>query len=258
MADSTASIATAYDAIAPQYDRLLTGDGWMRAVLWRHYARAFTPGQHVLDLGCGTGLDSLFLARNGVRVTAIDASPGMLAELRAKSDRERLAGLIDIRVQDLAQLGTFPSRCAEGMISGFAALNTLAEPARFAAEARRVLRPGGRLVAHLLAPPGVWDRLRSPGGSRALWERGERIIHVCGQPIRHLQVPARELYRRFFVADFQLRRAYALGFLLPYRLMNRLPGGMAQWLGRWEARLGTRPPFLDWGRFFVLELEPRA
>jgi glycine/sarcosine N-methyltransferase len=43
-----------------------------------------------LDAGCGTGFHSLLLASMGVKVTAVDISPGMLARLEAHADERRL------------------------------------------------------------------------------------------------------------------------------------------------------------------------
>ncbi|MDB5085220.1 MAG: cyclopropane-fatty-acyl-phospholipid synthase, partial [Bacilli bacterium] len=40
----------------------------------------FTPGDSVLDVGCGTGRHSVELARRGFQVTGIDISSGMLQE----------------------------------------------------------------------------------------------------------------------------------------------------------------------------------
>ena len=66
------AVSAAYDAIAREYDRQLDDDAWMRRILWKRYGQVFRPGHHVLDVGCGTGTDAVFLARRGVRVTAIE------------------------------------------------------------------------------------------------------------------------------------------------------------------------------------------
>ena len=55
-------------------------------MVWRQLARAFAPGQHMLELGCGTGEDAVWLAQHGLTVTATDASSAMLEQTRRKAD----------------------------------------------------------------------------------------------------------------------------------------------------------------------------
>lgn len=63
---------------------------------------ALPPGR-ALDLGCGTGTQSVYLARNGWQVTAIDAVPRPLARARA---RGQAAGVsVDWILGDVARLG---------------------------------------------------------------------------------------------------------------------------------------------------------
>jgi ubiquinone/menaquinone biosynthesis C-methylase UbiE len=61
--DPRLSVTAAYDAIAAGYDEQVRGDDWMRRKLHASFVRAFRPGERVLDVGCGTGIDALFLAR---------------------------------------------------------------------------------------------------------------------------------------------------------------------------------------------------
>src|SRR5579864_753178 len=98
----------AYDAAAPDYDRQVQGDSWMRNVLWDRYARLFCAGQTVLDVGCGTGTDAVFLAQRGIRLMGLDSSPTMLAQSRAKLAAAELEDLVDLRVMDIARIGSLP------------------------------------------------------------------------------------------------------------------------------------------------------
>lgn len=52
--------------------------------------QTFTSGCNVLDLGCGQGRDSIFLAKNGFKVTAVDKSEVAINQLFIKKDEFNL------------------------------------------------------------------------------------------------------------------------------------------------------------------------
>lgn len=256
-----ARIGAAYDFIASDYDALMQPDMRMREALWRHYARIFRSGDCVLDFGCGTGMDAIFLARRGVRVTGIDASPGMISQFLRKAGRERLA--IDARIGTLPDLEAFPSGSFAGVVSAFAALNTVPDLPAFAQQAFRLLRPGGRLVGHFLARPGLWEVLEYVAEGRWSEARArrhcrEKTIAVCGEPVAHTLLPPHETYHRFFRNRFKLCRLCSFGFLWPQRWDRFVPVPIARFGMRLEAAGGRFRPFSDWGRFFILDLERRV
>src|SRR5512136_2978675 len=260
---SSSQIAEAYDAIAGDYDALIRDDEWIRREVWAHYAQVFQQGQLVLDVSCGTGIDSVFLARRGIRVVASDISPGMLRQVQAKVRREPLAGQVVTCVSDSAELAGFRPGVFDGIVSAFAGLSTLPDLSPFAAAAARLLRPGGRMLLHLLGRFSLWEWLghlahrRWPEAVR-LRHNAERSYPIGGQPLRHyLHFPG-EAYRRYFAHDFALQRTYSLGALRPPTGVRLIPPPAAAGLAWLEARLRARRPVLNWGRFFVLDLERRA
>lgn len=257
---ANANVGAAYDFIALNYDVLMQPDMRVRKALWRHYARIFRAGARVLDFGCGTGTDAVYLAGRGIHVIGIDASPLMISEARRKAADERLA--IDARVGGLADLRHLASESLDGIVSAFAALNTVPDLSDFAVEAHRLLRPGGRLVGHFLAPAGVWETLECI--AQGHWNEArdrrrcrEKIIEVCGEPVTHSLLLPRETYNRFFADCFKLARLYSLGFLWPQKWDGIVPAVIASWGNRVEAFAGRARPFSEWGRFFVLDLERR-
>jgi ubiquinone/menaquinone biosynthesis C-methylase UbiE len=256
-------IAAGYDALAADYDRAVQDDQWVRQVLWKHYSGVFRPGQHVLDVSCGTGIDTLFLARRGLRVTAVDISPGMLARLQDKVARAGLADRVTTRVQDYADLTAWPPASFDGIISAFAGLSTTADLAPFAATAAQLLRVGGRMIVHMLNRFSMWEWLghvrhgRWAAASRVGRQR-ERIFTIGGRPIRHFLFFPAEAYRQFFAPHFCLRGAYGIGALRPPHAARRVPPPVVNLLDVLEHVLGGRRPIINCGRFFVLDLEKRA
>jgi SAM-dependent methyltransferase len=103
------------------------------------------PGEHVIDVGCGAGLDSLIAARMvGVQghVIGVDMTPAMLAQARAAGAEAGLAN-VEFRA-GYGEALPVPDGWADVIISN-GVLNLLPDKATALREMARVLKPGGRL-----------------------------------------------------------------------------------------------------------------
>jgi SAM-dependent methyltransferase len=114
-------------------------------------------GRRVLDAGCGSGPLTAELRDRGALVTGIDASAGMLALAR-----ERLGESADLRQVDLRDQLPFPDASFDDVTASLV-LHYLEDWGPTLAELRRVLRPGGRLIASVDHPFAVHARQRSAG-----------------------------------------------------------------------------------------------
>jgi SAM-dependent methyltransferase len=94
-----AGTGAAFDFLASRYDELWTSapaGRLQRDAVWRNLRDLFRPNHHILDLGCGTGEDSAWLLRQGIRVTAIDASPAMVSKARERNADARVLKIEEI------------------------------------------------------------------------------------------------------------------------------------------------------------------
>jgi ubiquinone/menaquinone biosynthesis C-methylase UbiE len=137
-------VAQALGYPAGLLDRLPAEAAGSFAGVGYHFGLArLLPGERVLDLGSGSGMD-VFAAAEQVGpqgyVVGVDITPEQLAE----AERLRRSARVSFRRSRIEELpfddGAFDAVISNGVI------NLSADKARVFAEAARVLRPGGRLA----------------------------------------------------------------------------------------------------------------
>ncbi len=147
---------TAFDRLASQYDTLADGELFrtMRRRTHEVFLRRFPRGCRVLEIGCGTGLDTAFLASRGVRVVACDPSEAMVGRTLSRLATSGDTGIsvmpcglesVEMFLEGLGEREPF-----DGILSNFGALNCVPclEPLR--ALIGRVLRPGSAVLLGLM------------------------------------------------------------------------------------------------------------
>ncbi|MCB9136317.1 MAG: class I SAM-dependent methyltransferase [Anaerolineales bacterium] len=259
---STNSSSHAYDAISSAYDVSVSPNAWMRNFLWEKYLDCFLPGDHILDIACGTGIDALHLARNQICVTGIDHSFGMLTQLAQKGITESKHIHVNTIVADFSHL-PFPKQpFFDGAISSFAGLNTATNLASFVEGISALLKPGGHLFIHMLNRFCVWEWLALLAHGR--WQEAVKYptrltftVSIAGIDVPHYLYSPSETYYQYFVQDFELFKSYGLGSLRPHTHIRYIPFWLVRYLEHWEKRVNTLPILRDWGDFFLLHLVKR-
>jgi SAM-dependent methyltransferase len=108
-----------------------------------HHDTAYPAGSHVLEAGCGTGSQTVTLARRSphARFTSIDISPLSLAQARA-----RLAGIGNVELRE-ANVYALPfQRDSFDHVFVCFLLEHLPRPGEALAALKNVLRPGGTIT----------------------------------------------------------------------------------------------------------------
>lgn len=146
-------------------------------------ARAGEIRGSVLDVGCGTGENALFLAALGHEVWGVDLAPSAVAEARRKATERGLAAVF--LVADALDLGRLGRRFDTVLDSGLFHLFSDRDRARFVQSLAAVLGPGG--VYHLLCfsdeEPDGW-------GPRRVSRDEIREAFAAGWTVRSIR-PAR-------------------------------------------------------------------
>jgi SAM-dependent methyltransferase len=102
-------------------------------------------GRTVLEVGCGAGQCSRWLAARGARAVGLDLSAGMLARGRELDRRPGARPPVGL-VQGDARALPLADSSFDLAFSAFGAVPFVADPQRVSTEVARVLRPGGRWV----------------------------------------------------------------------------------------------------------------
>lgn len=139
-----------FDDVAKRYDTMNNVLSGGNAILWRNATvRAIAPaaGESILDIAAGTGTSSAALLRSGARVTALDLSPGMIAEGRKRYPK------VNFVEGDATKL-PFGDNEFDAVTISFG-LRNVEEPRIALSEMYRVLKPGGRLVICEFSRPPI-------------------------------------------------------------------------------------------------------
>lgn len=139
-------IAEYWDLRSESYVRGVTARGDEERQVWMRSLAAIIADLHIrraLDVGTGTGFLSFVLNEMGLDVTGMDLSRGMLSQAKEASNHQKL----DLSLcQGDAESLPFRSSSFDLVVSRHL-LWTLPDPERALIECKRVLRPGGRILA---------------------------------------------------------------------------------------------------------------
>ena len=160
------SIQSAYNAWAETYDTVENKTRDLEAVALRQLL-AEVPFAEVLELGCGTGKNTEWLAAKAANLTAVDFSAEMLGQAQAK-----LAGR-NVRFQqaDITQDWTF-ARSPADLITCSLILEHIQDLSPVFEKASRALAPGGRFYV------GELHSFKQYLGSKARFESGTGVVEL--------------------------------------------------------------------------------
>ncbi len=271
-----------FDALAGTYDEQFTNSLIGRAqreAVWRELEHVFRPGQRILEINCGTGVDALHLASLGVEVLACDSSSRMIEVARARLRRARLeaslepargvALLAPVRFEVVAseeigrlhQGGSTPE--FDGVLSNFAGLNCVEGLETVARDLAWLLKPGAPAALCLFGRCCAWEILwylargRPRKAFRRLRTSGD-LAQLGESATVRVRYPTVRALARCFAPKFRLKTWKGVGVAVPPSYMEplarRFPKALSL-LARADRWLGALPVVRGLGDHMLLVFE---
>ena len=256
-------VEAAFDGVAENYDEHILGNPmnlWLRNRSVNYLCKIFRPGEVVLEVGCGTGTETISLAKHGVRIIASDISSKML-EVLARKAKE--AGLSDMIVPVHARTYALTERLKQmgfdeidGAYSTYGAINTEPRLDGLFQDLHSIIRPEGYLMLGVwnkyylyemlgytlkLNPSMAFARLRNPvpvGKSRF-------CITSYAYSVGSL--------KKYITGLFRLRKVYGVQILLPASNLIRYlpPEPLLSFVKRVDIALESHYPWNNLGDHFL-------
>lgn len=254
-----------FDNVADDYDRHITGNRVNRLLRDRSLAvlrRTLAGARRVLEIGCGSGMETLPLLEQGHEVLAVDISERMLSTVRRKAERAGVAHRLETRAMAARDLGHLVDEghvaSFDGAFSTYGALNCEPDLRPIPSALSRLLKPGAPFVA------GVYNRwclFELVGYSltfqprRALGRRKNPVPVGASRFCVDVYAHSPDEFVRLFSPDFAPASLEAVLTLLP---PSDLVGYAERFsrhfdvLSSWDARLGRQWPFRGLGDHFLM------
>ncbi len=259
IAEAFSRTAEKYDAFADDHPHLTR----LRNKVYRHLDRFLNPGDSILELNAGTGIDAVALAQRGYRLHATDIAPGMLNRLQQKVDQLNLQHQVTVQECSFLNLEKVEGGPFDAVFSDLGGLNCIGNLSPIIQSLPRVLRPGGLVTWVLMPPICLWELSTLFLGQFQLAFR--RLAH---RTRAHLEGLYFEVYyfspkevRALFGPQYSFLSLEGLSVITPTAESKNLarshPAFYAA-LSRIDDRLSLKAPWWGWGDFFILSMRYRS
>ncbi|MBN1203002.1 MAG: class I SAM-dependent methyltransferase [Anaerolineae bacterium] len=237
--------------------------GWLREQHVAVLREVLPEGASVLDIGCGTGEESIALAKAGYSVLGIDISPAMVRQAQTKAAVYGIRRGMSCRALAAGRLETLDERGPfQGAFASLGTLNTEPDLPGVARGLHGLLEPGAPFVVTVMSRHCLYEILHNlrrfqPGRTlrrHSGWRENRAGAGGVVAPVRFYSPRA---FAAPFLDYFTVESVRAFPLWLPpvhlHDLFRSDPERYRRRL-RWEQRMQSWPGFRAWGDHFLMIL----
>uniref|UniRef100_UPI0040496249 class I SAM-dependent methyltransferase n=1 Tax=Flavobacterium sp. TaxID=239 RepID=UPI0040496249 len=150
-----------FDKAATNYDHSFTNTEigkLQRNAVYKVVSKHLQNTKNILEINCGTGVDAIWLAKKGFRVTATDISTEMISIAKSKKNIENLH-FIQADINTISE--QFSNKKFDLVFSNFGGLNCLTkvELDKFLSNSINILSEKGKLILVIMPKNTLWEKV---------------------------------------------------------------------------------------------------
>lgn len=235
-----AKVSDAFSRQSPDFDHIYTSNAvaeWMRDKARMEVMTFIKPNAYLLELNCGTGMDSIWFAQKNIRVLATDNAPGMLAALKNKITANHLENQIEARRCSFNHLEILEGYTFDYIYSNFGGLNCTDQLPQVLQQAGKLLKPGGYCTFVIMPVICPWELLMLFKGyfktAFRRFRKGGTDAHIEGVHFQcYYYNPS--IIQKTLKEDFELISLKGMAFLMPPPFISQFQEKYPRWFKLFE------------------------
>jgi ubiquinone/menaquinone biosynthesis C-methylase UbiE len=246
-----------YDA----YDKDSPTLTWMRKQVRKHALKFLRPGDKILELNSGTGLDAEFFASKGFSVHCTDLSDGMIEQMKKKFSSNNLSEKITVQQCSFTGLDKIGNRKFDFIFSNFGGLNCIPDLREVTKFFPSLLNKNGRVCLVILPPVCPWEIVQFVRGKFKFafrrFKKDGALANVEGIKFKTYYFSANKVMKALG-SDFKILKLESLGVFTPIPQMEKLPKkfpGLARALNKIDEKVAGIFPFDRIGDHIIVTAE---
>jgi ubiquinone/menaquinone biosynthesis C-methylase UbiE len=258
------NISEAFSKQATSFDEVDSSNAilqWMRNIVHAHCMKYYTAGEKILELNCGTGIDGIFFAEQGLKVYATDIAEGMLNELKRKVELRNLQSGITVQQCSFNHLENIPEKNFNHIFSNFGGLNCIKEIDNVITQFKKLLAPKGTVTLVIMPSVCPWEiALALKGNFKTAFRRLKKNgadsnvegIHFTS----HYFSPSQLI--QYFGKEYKVKELRGLASIAPPPYLENIPKKypkLFKTLTSLDEKLSHRFPFNRWADHFILTMQ---